>query len=76
MTIDFDMSNMDTAWIDPTMSFLAYTGTTTDQVNHVGYVASDGGRQFMAQLQRKTNKIYIAFDGVGSGYIRVLYTKK
>ena len=75
MTIDFDMSYMDTAWIDPTMSFLAYTGTTTDQVNPIGYVAADGGRQFMAQLQRKTNKIYIAFDGASSGYIRVLYTK-
>lgn len=75
MTIDFDMSYMDTAWIDPTMSFLAYTGTTVDQVNPIGYVAGDGGRQFMAQLQRKTNKIYIAFDGASSGYIRVLYTK-
>ena len=76
MTINFDMSNMDTAWIDPTMSFLEYTGTTTDQINPIGYVAADGGRQFMAQLQRKTNKIYIAFDGASSGYIRVLYTKK
>lgn len=76
VNIDFDMSNMDTAWIDPTMSFLAYKDTSTNQVDPIGYVAADGGRQFMAQLQRKTNRIYIAYDGAANGYLRILYTKK
>lgn len=76
VNIDFDMSNMDTAWIDPTMSFLAYKNTSTNQVDPIGYLAADGGRQFMAQLQRKTNRIYIAYDGAANGYLRILYTKK
>lgn len=73
-TFNLDMGGMDTAWIDPSASFLKYSDT--GRINHPGYVASDGGRQFMAQLQREANALYIVSDGAGTGYVRVLYTKK
>ena len=47
----------------------------TGLINHPGYMAADGGRQFMAQLQREENALYIVSDGAGTGYVRVLYTK-
>ena len=72
-TFNLNMGGMDTAWIDPSASFLKYSDTGA--INHLGYVASDGGRQFMAQLQREANVLYIVSDGAGTGYVRVLYTK-
>lgn len=72
-TFNLNMGGMDTAWIDPSASFLKYSDTGA--INHLGYVASDGGRQFMAQLQREVNALYVASDGAGTGYVRILYTK-
>ena len=72
-TFSLNMSGMDAAWVDASASFLEYSDSGF--INHPGYMASDGGRQFMAQLQRKTNTLYVASDGAGTGYVRILYTK-
>ena len=72
-TFSLNMSGMDAAWVDASASFLEYSDSGF--INHPGYMASDGGRQFMAQLQRKANALYIVSDGAGTGYVRVLYTK-
>ena len=72
-TFSLNMSGMDAAWVDASASFLEYSDSGF--INHPGYMASDGGRQFMAQLQRKANALYIVSDGAGTGYVRILYTK-
>ena len=72
-TFNLDMSGMDAAWVDASTSFLEYSDSGF--INHPGYVASDGDRQFMAQLQREANALYIVSDGAGTGYVRILYTK-
>lgn len=72
-TFNLNMSGMDAAWVDASASFLEYSDSGF--INHPGYVASDGGRQFMVQLQREANALYVASDGAGAGYVRILYTK-
>lgn len=72
-TFSLNMSGMDAAWVDASASFLEYSDSGF--INHPGYMASDGGRQFMAQLQRKANALYVVSDGAGTGYVRILYTK-
>ena len=52
-----------------------YCETIQSFINHPGYMAADGGRQFMVQLQREANALYVASDGAGTGYVRILYTK-
>lgn len=72
-TLNLDMSGMDAAWVDASTSFLEYNDSGF--ISHPGYVASNGDRQFMAQLQREANALYIVSDGAGTGYVRILYTK-
>lgn len=72
-TFNLDMSGMDAAWVDASTSFLEYSDSGF--INHPGYMAADGGRQFMVQLQREANALYVASDGAGTGYVRILYTK-
>ena len=72
-TFSLNMSGMDAAWVDASASFLEYSDSGF--INHPGYMAADGGRQFMAQLQREANALYVASDGAGTGYVRILYTK-
>ena len=72
-TFSLNMSGMDAAWVDASASFLEYSDSGF--INHPGYMAADGGRQFMAQLQREENALYIVSDGAGTGYVRILYTK-
>ena len=72
-TFNLDTSGMDAAWVDASASFLEYN--VSGFICHVGYVSADGGRQFMVQLQREENALYVVSDGAGTGYVRVLYTK-
>ena len=72
-TFSLNMSGMDAAWVDASASFLEYSDSGF--INHPGYMAADGGRQFMAQLQREENALYVVSDGAGAGYVRILYTK-
>ncbi len=73
ITHALDMSYMDTAWVDTSSTFWMRTEGTL--VDHLGYVASDSGRQFMVQLQRETNSILVVSDGAGRATIRILYTR-
>lgn len=68
------MSGMDTVWIDTSATFFAREDT--GQVYPHGYVAGDGGRQFMVSPDPANDRFVIISDGAGSVYIRLLYTKQ
>lgn len=67
------MSGMDAVWIDTSATFFAREDT--GQVYPHGYVAGDGGRQFMVSPDPANDRFVIISDGAGSVYIRLLYTK-
>lgn len=67
------MSGMDAVWIDTSATFFAREDT--GQVYPHGYVAGDGGRQFMVSPDPANNRFVVISDGAGSVYIRLLYTK-
>lgn len=67
------MSGMDAVWIDTSATFFAREDT--GQVYPHGYVAGDGGRQFMVSPDPANDRFVVISDGAGSVYIRLLYTK-
>lgn len=67
------MSGMDAVWIDASATFFARADT--GQVYPHGYVAGDGGRQFMVSPDPANDRFVVISDGAGSVYIRLLYTK-
>ena len=67
------MSGMDAVWIDTSATFFAREDT--GQVYPHGYVAGDGGRQFMVSPDPANDRFVIISDGAGSVCIRLLYTK-
>lgn len=76
-TYDFDMSGMNMVWVDASATFLIYN-TNLNIIVHPGYIAGDGGRQFVVQIQKNDHKILICADSTasnGTAYVRVLYTK-
>ena len=68
------MSGMDAVWVDTSATFFARKDT--GQVYPHGYVAGDGGRQFMVSPDPANDRFVIISDGAGSVYIRLLYTKQ
>ena len=67
------MSGMDSVWVDTSATFFARADT--GQVYPHGYVAGDGGRQFMVSPDPANNRFVVISDGAGAVYIRLLYTK-
>lgn len=67
------MSGMESMWIDTSATFFAREDT--GQVYPHGYVAGDGGRQFMVSPDPANDRFVVISDGAGSVYIRLLYTK-
>ena len=73
-TIPYDFSGMQTVWVDASSSFFI-ANDNTKTVNHVGYVASDGARIFMAQLRPERGQVLLVTNNPGTVYVRLLYTK-
>ena len=73
-TIPYDFSGMQTVWVDASSSFFI-ANDNTKTVNHVGYVASDGARIFMAQLRPERGQVLLVTNNPGTIYVRLLYTK-
>ena len=67
------MSGMDAVWIDTSATFFAREDT--GQVYPHGYVAGDGGRQFMVSPDPANDRFVVISDGAGTVYIRIFYTK-
>ena len=68
------MGGMDSVWVDTSATFFARADT--GQVYLHGYVAGDGGRQFMVSPDPANDRFVVISDGAGTVYIRLLYTKK
>ena len=67
------MGGMDAVWIDTSATFFARKDT--GQVYPHGYVAGDGGRQFMVSPDPANDRFVVVSDAAGTVYIRLLYTK-
>lgn len=74
VTITYDFAGVELAWVDASTSFFVAKDNTRT-INHVGYVASDGARIFMAQLRPERNQILLTTNNPGTIYVRLLYTK-
>lgn len=66
------MTGMDMIWVDTAATFLVIGN---GQAYPHGYVARDGGRQFMVCPYPADNYVIVISDAPGTAYIRLLYTK-
>ena len=66
------MTGMDMIWVDTAATFLVIGN---GQAYPHGYVARDGGRQFMVCPYPADNYVIVVSDAPGTAYIRLLYTK-
>ena len=67
----YDFSDVDEAWVDASATFIV----AGNAASHLGYVAGNGNRLFMVQLQKSSNNILLISNVEGTAYIRMMYTK-